>query len=257
MNNYEKERFDKAIIYVQDNDWDGLLNHSVKWSKDFPNDYRAFYALGLAYDKIGKFEDAFKAYSTSLSINNQELEVLFNYGRVCGILGRHADAIDAFKKVVEFEPEYSNAWYYLAVSYELLEQYDESKPCYGKAIEIDNANIPAWNRLGLLYMLAYGNYEYAIKCFTTALRYDGYNTDVLNNLGIAYADIGEYEKSIEVFKAGLNINPNNLDLLHNLFWSYKSLGKEAEAYDVYERMKLVDPESVNSLAELVLFDSKK
>jgi tetratricopeptide (TPR) repeat protein len=127
---------EKAWGLIQSSDWENLLKHSIKWTRKCPDDYLAFSALGLAYDKLERYEQSLESYASSLQIYDKEPDVWFNYGLACLKLKFYDDAIGALETALYYDPEYVKAMMHLAIAYESKGDFNEALEIYKNALEI-------------------------------------------------------------------------------------------------------------------------
>ncbi|HEY8225191.1 MAG TPA: tetratricopeptide repeat protein [Pyrinomonadaceae bacterium] len=91
----------------------------------------SYHFLGNSYGYIDKFEEARYAYKAALILDPKYTPLYLDLGRTCNRLGRHVEAIDAFRKAIKAKPNDSAARFALGMT-ELtygnpkaaLEQYD-------------------------------------------------------------------------------------------------------------------------------------
>jgi tetratricopeptide (TPR) repeat protein len=77
-----------------------------------------------------------------------------NKGLALDDLNKYDEAIKAFDKAIEINPQYSLAWYNKGRALYKLNKYDEAIKAYDKAIEINPQNSDAWSNKGavLVYL---------------------------------------------------------------------------------------------------------
>ena len=64
--------------------------------------------------------------------------------------GEYTEAIEDFQRVVQMEPNYVEAYYYMGQSYEKLGKRETAEKAYENAIAIDPRYVPAREAFGLL-----------------------------------------------------------------------------------------------------------
>ena len=79
-------------------------------------------------------------------------------------------------------------------------------------------------------------YTEALKNLLEANRLDPNNSDILNNLGMAYYFKGEKDLAVKHLQAALKIRENNSDTLVNLASIYYKDGKVNEAEKLYKKV---------------------
>jgi len=111
-------------------------------------------------------------------------------------LEQFVEAIESYKKAVEFESNYSVAYFNLANAYKHENQIDFAIEAYKKAIEIDQNYADAWLFMGYAY-LEKRNYYLAIQYLEKAINI---NPDMGMKIKSTIASI---KNSIENLNKGL------------------------------------------------------
>lgn len=96
-----------------------------------------------------------------------------------------------------------------------------------------------------------------ITFYRYTLKYAPENYRVLNNLGMAYADVGDYKLAETTYKKAISLNPSNPVGYHNLGNAYQAMGKIDLAIENFNTAISLDPKFVFSyyaLANLYLQD---
>lgn len=182
-------------------DWRGLLDLCLNWTKSEPDNYEAWLNLGFAYEKLNRYDDAAEAYQKATRINPENADSWSALGRNYGKLKRHDDAIKAYRQALRINPDYAPAWLSLGYVYEQLKCYNDAIETYRKAgnaysnlhryedaieayrdaIRINPEYVDAWFALGLTYGLS-GNRTEALKAVRELRRLDQASADTLLNL---------------------------------------------------------------------------
>ena len=181
--------------------------------------------LGLDYLKTGDIAKA-EVYSTKAdAAGAASADAAFLRGMVLFKKNQNADALAAFQKTLTIDPNYSNARYYEAATYDRLNQGDQSIATYKKTVEADPTYSPAWFDLGVAYYNA-GDYNNAANAYEQVVKLDPNNAQAHANLASTYRQLEKYPQANAEYKQaealGMNKNPD----LYNE-WGY-CLGKTDE-----------------------------
>jgi len=121
------------------------------------------------------------------------------YGYVLESNGYYADAIDAYKKAAELNPNLTFLYIRIGVNYRQLQQYDMALEYFDRAATINEQN----NVLDPLPYLAIGRtysqmgeFYIASRNVEKVLEFDPSNPDIYGTLGIIYYKARNYEGSI-------------------------------------------------------------
>ncbi len=79
-----------------------------------------------------------------------------------------------------------------------------------------------------------GDLKAAIQDYTDGLLFDRKDCNLLNSLGVAYADIGKHKEGCRCFKNVLLVESSNYMALYNLGLGYEATGRGHEAIVCYE-----------------------
>ena len=179
---------------------------SIVFSADRPKEYKPnkrcleWYQKGCAYEEIGAVEPA----------------------------------LEAFKKAVEFDPNYNFALFRLASLYDLKGDYKSSKPIYEQILK-NNVNFYlAYNNMAVIDY-SEGNTQKAIERWTLSLRYNPNQSEVYNNLGIVYMARQDYEKALQYFNSALQLKSSFIGAASNRALALCNLTLYKEAIAQYEK----------------------
>ena len=177
-------------------------------SQHSTRDTDAWITKGLGLLESGNYNEAIKAFDTSIKIDSHNFNAWFHKGFTLSKLNKHEEAIKAYDKAIEINPQDPNAWTNKADALVRLGNSKEAiKACY-KALEIDPRNSLAWNNNGYaLYKL--GKLDDAIKAFDKALEINPNNSLAQNNKENALKSIGKLDKSLHSDDKTIETNPQN------------------------------------------------
>ncbi len=128
----------------------------------------------------------------------------------------------------------------LGVSYQNQKDYFKAIGAYKKAIELDPAYTEAYNNLGLLYQ-EIGDDNNAFEIFQKLIKINPQYEKAYNNLGILLYQNGRYEEALEAFQKAIAINPNNIESYINLGVLSKKQGQWAKAVEFYQKALSINP----------------
>ncbi|PNX95913.1 tetratricopeptide repeat protein 37-like, partial [Trifolium pratense] len=102
-----------------------LLVHQNKWSeavqslqhaiRGYPTCADLWEALGLAYQRLGRFTAAVKSYGRAIELDNKMLFALVESGNISLILGQFKKGVEQFQQALEILPDCVPAQYGLAL----------------------------------------------------------------------------------------------------------------------------------------------
>ncbi len=164
--------------------------------------------LGLAqtYVWVGNYEEALKIYDELLKINPRDKEVkkgksqvYINYARYDAVNGNHKQAIDAFKKAIELNPDEKGKYLKeLADQLKLNSQEDDAIAVYKEILESKpGGDYEREIRLSLarVYIEKF-NYDEALKIYGDLLEQNKYDALAKQGKAKVYIDYANYNARI-------------------------------------------------------------
>ena len=207
----------KAIDLETKNDWQGMLKHSLAWSKKQPRHIVAWLSLGVAYSETGQPAKAIKAYQQALRINPEDANIWNNLGFSYGRSGQTEKQIEAYKQALRINPEDASTWYNLGVIYSDKGQTVKEIEAYKQALRINPEDASTWY-----------------------------------NIGVTYSKSGQPAKAIEAYQQALRINPEVVEVWFNLGVTYAISGQRDQLTVVYQRLKQLDAKLADSFFEKII-----
>lgn len=115
-----------------------FLQKALRVDKNYSE---AWNNLGVAYERMGKYNEAIEAYKAALQntfYRNPE-KALNNLGRVYYRIRRYDDAIEAYREAIKRVSDFPLPYYGLALCYNAAGKYGNAATALRKALEVDPA----------------------------------------------------------------------------------------------------------------------
>jgi tetratricopeptide (TPR) repeat protein len=185
----------------------------------------AYFLLGKAYQDLGKFPDALKAYENYerlLSEQNYEwkkedADFWVRKGQVQVEIGDSAlipMAITSLTKAIELDSTKTSAYSYLGSALYKQKKYTEAIPFFKKKIESDTNNANAYMNLALCY-LQLKQFAEAREPLKKVVELDPNNSKAHDLLAGVYYQLKQYQEAAGEYLAKLKLDPNNCELEGN------------------------------------------
>lgn len=160
-------------------------------------------------------------------------------------LGNYEDALADYSKAIDLKPDYEEAIFNRAVTYDFDGNIQKAISEYEKAIMINPENADAFYNLGYLYSQELKDYQSAIDNYLKAIKTNPHCVDAFINLGVIYTEkFKNLPKALEVYNEGINENQKDPTLYKNRAVVYHKMGNEEQALqDLHNAAKLGDSES--------------
>lgn len=195
-------------------------------------------------DLVGKkdFQTAVVLIDEALAEDAENQELLKLAGLTYMNLNDWTKARKTFETIVKYNPDDASSWFYLGNSYDKLGDYVSAKNAYLKVVELRPNYTDAYKSLCIALMKLNEPKE-AIKIANIASAGDAedYIFDFI--AGTAYMKIKDFAKSIEPLKKALEKAPNNISIYNSLGTSYMATGKFEEAIKSYKKALELNPKN--------------
>jgi tetratricopeptide (TPR) repeat protein len=193
-----------------------------------PNNPGAYKGLGLAYDKLGQYEEAIRAYKEAIRIKPGFAEARFNLGVTYSKLGRYEEAARCCEEAIKIKPDYDKAYNNLGFFYGKLGRDAEEIEAYKQSIKISPEYAKTYYNLGIAYSKG-GRWQEAIEAFRQVVRIKPEDAEAHYNLGLAYNNIGRSGEAIASLKEAMRIKQDYAEAQYGLGIVYGGLGRWEEA----------------------------
>ena len=185
------------------------------------------FTKGVEYAAEGEFERAKEKFVKTLKldpthefakeflmliedIDEQEIQtkaaVPFFKGAIYALRGQWTEAIVAYNRAIEIEPNHAMPYMSRGKAYAQKGEYNQAVSDFTKAIEINPKEAEAYYNRGIAYHLG-GLNDLAISDFTKAIEINPRDAEAHNNRGTAYASKGHYDKAITDYNKAIETNP--------------------------------------------------
>lgn len=199
--------------------------------------YWAGYAeLGVFYSRNGRFREAAGQFEIVTELTPNNAGAYRNLGAVYYYLNRPDDALEAFNKSVEIEPNYG-VYSNMGTMYFYEEKYTEAAEMYSKALELNDSDYLVWSNLASAYEYSEPpqpdkSMEAIRKAKELAeiqLEVNPRDPQVIVNLASYHIDLGNEETSKEMVKRVIDMQPNDVNIQMQVGTVMEHLGDRESA----------------------------
>lgn len=158
---------------------------------------KAYYALGLACDRLGESGAAISAFRKTTELEPDNAKAWFSLGQAYSDAGNRDAAIAALTKAGTVDAGYAKAWYELGNLFFNSKDFEAAITNYNKATKADDTYYLAWEGLGRTY-IEMKNCEAAVAPLEKGLRDKG-NKEIAAAwfyLAAAQNQCGQHEKAL-------------------------------------------------------------
>lgn len=252
----------KGVNYLNNGQYKFAISALITAIKINPSNAEAHFNLGRAYKRSGKDEQARTEFAISKRLKPNEFNEYVkkyrvkidegftdtqNYselGSAYAEKGMIDDAINAYKKSIEIEPDNAHVHYRLGTLYAMKGKYRDAADEYWMAVEIDPNMSEAHYNLGLSYFRQ-GMFDKAITEYQAALkllpeRQKKKRAGVHYKLGMAYEGNKVFDDAMRELRKAIKLMPNDARIHHQLSVVYNKAGlyeKAKKEAKIYEKLK--------------------
>ncbi len=197
----------------------------------------------LPYKQYTKSAEAYKAYSMGLSFWSMHTKTGFE------------NALVHFKKAIEKDPEFANAYAYLADTYghtnhlssviNPVEAKKKGKEAAEKALKIDPQNAPAMAALALIYANQDKQTE-AFELMKKSIKLKPNDAHSRHRISWMYANKGNIDKAVEEMRIAQKLDPQSSYI--NLFYGEILLlaRQPDKALEYFDKVLEIEPDSFSA-----------
>jgi len=198
-----------ASAYFGRSDFVAMAGVLEAGRKHVPDDFRVNFYLGVAYNRMGKGQDAARALEKARQINPKDVEAIAELAMVYDGMKQHEESDSLYEEGLRLRPDYhlilNNYSYSLA---ERGLQLDRALDMVTKALEAQPNNASyldtkAW----VLYQLR--DFRGAEKYLLQALEKGTANATLLDHLGDICFRLDDRTRAMEYWKKALALEPEN------------------------------------------------
>lgn len=188
-----------------------LLNEYIKI---VPNDSEAFQLLGEIYLGLYQYQNSEIYFRKSLDLDPGNYKIMAKFGKSLWYQGKFKECIAVFEKSNAIMPD-PEVLFFIASSYQALEQYNQALKYFNKSLEINPDNASAYFGAGNI-LFKHKKLSDSINAYENALKRQN-NPKFFYNLGIALTFQGRIEEAIKIFSDCLKIENSVAAATNRLF----------------------------------------
>ena len=175
-----------------------------------PDSKRVHNTVGDVLAGDGKFADALQYYEKALRADPADAQTLYNMGVVLSKLNRPEDAAAKYREAVRVKPDFAQALNNLGGILANTRQLDQAAECFRKAAALDPKYVEP--RLNLANLLAFqGKAEDALRLLEESVAADPASVSARLSLAGMLAALKRFDDAETQTKKALELEPGNRD----------------------------------------------
>nr|XP_020659361.1 Bardet-Biedl syndrome 4 protein isoform X3 [Pogona vitticeps] len=235
-------------------------------------DWEICHNLGVCYMQLKYFNKAKDQLNNALQLSRHDLTSMV-LGKIHLLEGNKEEAIEVYKKAVEFSPQNTELLTTLGLLYLELKDYQKAFEHLGNALTYDPSNYkailaagsmmqshgdfdvaltkyrvvacavpespPLWNNIGMCF---FGKKKYvaAISCLKRANYLAPFDWKILYNLGLVHLTMQQYASAFHFISAGVHLQPKLAELYMLLAVVLTNLEDPKNAKLAYQKASALD-----------------
>jgi len=199
----------------------------------FPDDYAAYYNLGLINFENEDYTSAKELFTQSINKNNKYAVPYLERGRSYFMLNEYKKSITDYKQYITLDSTDYTVYFKTGLSYYNLNKYDSAIYFYNIAIDKNPSYNNAYNGLGRIYFKK-GDFEKAKFNYLKSIELDRTFYEAYNNLADVYVKEKDYESAIKEYRKVHEFDNLNLYALYSEALCFEQLGNKQQAKQAYQ-----------------------
>jgi tetratricopeptide (TPR) repeat protein len=223
---WRKGDFEKANEHIQQ------ALQTAELIQDNWFEAECFNAIALLRSSMGRHEDAIEAYKQAIQLAPAQIFAWNNLGNLCARIGRNDEALVTFIKALECNSKDPIAWNGLGNVYQKLGYPEDAISAYRKSIKAMPTFAYPWNGLGDA-LASLDRNEDAIKAYQQATQLNCWYVMPWLNLGKLFTRIGRRRDAMKALHRAAALDARNSPIWNEIGAAYMNdgaLDKAAEAF---------------------------
>ena len=265
--NHPQAQHDLAAIFAEREETEKAIKHFGLANRydDGHLDWHFRYARLLdRYAETLEDYDAYAAmavdeYNQTINLRNDYAPAYLyrgliarRYKQIGDTLYRNSQIAADFKRVIALEPNNSEAYYHLGMTYIDLDQHQDAKEILLKTLQFSKKYKGIYLQLGLIAERD-GEHNEAINHFEKELEIDPESVAAYQRLGDLYSSYSaDFGRAKEVLEKALELQPNHVSTLLNYASTLYYLDQLGAATEQFETVIQLDPKNLTANYNLAL-----
>lgn len=190
----ETEAIDKGILFYN------------KLIDDFPYTFLAWKHLAELYRETSLYEKAVWALGFCEAIREDDSPVMYLMAETLYDLNKFDEAFAKFTELIEAEPENPIFYHCAGNCHEEMDNQEEARSFYRKAIKLNSKYPSAWYGISCTYYNE-DNFKKARYYAEKAIELKPYDADYLMHYASILVEVGEMDDAVETYKVVVENSP--------------------------------------------------
>lgn len=198
--NYNDERalYSLAECYEEEGATDKCVHYFINFVEEHPYSKVGWYCLGEGYLQESLYEKAIDAYEYALAIDSSFFNAYLQLS-LCHFLSEDYDsAVNTLHDALKYTDDKADIYFRIAEIFKVRNNFVTANVYYRKAVQEDPYYGDAWMSMALCYSLT-GQHTAAIDAIGRAIKSSPESPTYLTTLAVIYGDSGDDESAEKFF----------------------------------------------------------
>ena len=196
--------------------------------------------LGVAYQALGRWEPAARAFQKAIEADSEYVQALFNLGALLEDRQLYADAEKCFRHAHTLQPDDVSLRTHLADVLKAQQKWAEAEECYRWLHEQDADNLDILVNLGFV-LARQERIDEAVEINRSILERQPDYAEIHNNLSFLFERQGKLDEAVESAQLALKARPEFAEGYNNLGTALCSLKRLDDACDCFRKAMSLRP----------------
>jgi protein O-GlcNAc transferase len=197
-------------------------------------------SLAVAYQLLGRGEDAVAEYRAAATLRPESAEIHNNLAATLRMLGQHEEAVAEYRYAAARAPGSAEIWYNLASTLAERDAAEDAEACFRRAIGLRPDFVDCLANYGR-WLTGQARWREAETWLSEAVRLSPRDARGWNNLGIARQETGGTRQAEASYRRAIAIDPDFADAHYNLGCLLSADGHTDDAVRCHEAAIAADP----------------
>ena len=199
------------------------------------------YNRGETLLELRRYEDALSAYNRAVELQPDYAEAWLGQGDALLALGKAEAALDAYDQAIQIQREYPEAWKGRGEALVALQRYEAAISAFDQVTKLQPDDVETWERRGMIQMKLQ-RYSAAIASYDKALEIQPNYASAWYRRGWALHNLQQYEEALKSYDKAVEHKPDFAESWYQRGNAFVNLNKHREAVDSYQQAVQFQPD---------------
>jgi len=190
----------------------------------------------------GCYAEAIPIFAAAVAECAADHSLWLDLVQAASLAGQHQSAADFCQEAIGHHPQSDWLWRQLGSELTAIDRLDEAESALSNAHSLNPNAVWLWRYFARLHNKC-KNLEKEIKALEILGRLGEADANDINQLGIAYANLGNYAKAVKFYHFSVALAADPAPLFNmGLAFNHPDVSQDADAADAYRRALALNPE---------------